>query len=50
MKGEFMKFKRLIQFKNAIKYFFKLNPNKEKVMRDYQQGDISLFIYKQCMR
>ena len=42
--------KGLIQFKNAIKYFFILNPNKEKVMKDYEEGNISLFIFKECMK
>ena len=42
--------KRLIQFMNAIKYFFTVNPNKEKVMKDYKEGKISLFIYKEIMR
>lgn len=45
-----MKFKRIIQFVNAIKYFFTLNPNKEKVIKDYKEGKISLFIYKECIR
>lgn len=37
--------KRLIQFKNAIKYFFILNPNKEKVIRLYEGGYISKFTF-----
>lgn len=42
--------RELIQFINAVKYFFILNPNKEKANKLYKEGKISLFVYKEIMR
>jgi hypothetical protein len=42
--------KRLIQIKNAIKYFFVLAPNKEKIERLYKGGYISLRTYSKAMK